>query len=147
MQKITLVSVYSVPGSKKVLYSLLKEREPKESISAKKIPSFRQHCTYVDKRRYKAWYLIRRGKDLCGAMDLSDNGEVGIFLFKKFKGRGIGRQAFQSLLGRHPEMRRFVAHVNPANKRSIAFFKKFKFKHVQNTYELLRGKRKTRGKS
>ena len=36
---------------------------------------------------------------------------------------------------RHPR-KRFLANVNPRNKKSIAMFEAMGFRHLQNTYEL-----------
>ena len=61
--------------------------------------------------------------------------EIGIFLKKNVQGKGLGQKSIELLMKLNPRSR-FLANVSPKNKESIKFFKKNKFKYIQNTYEL-----------
>ena len=61
--------------------------------------------------------------------------EIGIFILKSIKIKGIGTIILEKLLKMNPRTR-YLANVNPQNKKSSAFFKKNGFKLIQHTYEL-----------
>lgn len=132
------MSVYTEPRSKEFLYELLLQREPNENISHKDAPSLEEHSHFIDSRPYKAWYLIKANGLFCGMIYLSKQNEIGIFLLIKYQKKGIGQQTVKMLMDRHSDVKRFLANINPSNQRSIDFFKKFKFRHIQNTYEYSR---------
>ena len=60
---------------------------------------------------------------------------IGIFIKSDFHGQGIASQAINILMKKHPRSR-YLANVNPKNKKSIQFFKNQKFNLIQHTYEL-----------
>lgn len=140
---IRLLSVHRTPGAVDVLYKLLLEREQHVSISHKKMPTLSEHRAFVRSKPYKAWYLIADGKDFVGATYLSKQNEIGLFIFKKFRGKGYGKRATAALMIKHAAVKRFLANVAPSNPRSIGFFKGMGFKHIQNTYELVKGRKIT----
>ena len=61
--------------------------------------------------------------------------EIGLFLKKDVQGKGLGQKSLELLMKLNPR-NRYLANVNQNNKNSIQFFKKNKFKQIQNTYEL-----------
>jgi RimJ/RimL family protein N-acetyltransferase len=69
-----------------------------------------------------------------GSIYLSKNNEIGIFVSKKFQGKNIGNFALNELIKKNPR-KRFLANVNPKNKKSIQFFKNNNFKLIQHTFE------------
>lgn len=117
------------------LYKLLKEREPSTNISHRKMPTFNEHVNFVLSKPYSKWYIIYYGKKKIGSIYLSKQNEVGIFIKKAFFMKGIGTDSLRLLMELNPR-ERFLANINPKNKRSIEFFKKNKFKILQHTYEL-----------
>ncbi|HTL69842.1 MAG TPA: GNAT family N-acetyltransferase [Candidatus Eisenbacteria bacterium] len=142
-RRISLVSVYAVKEAPAVLYRLLAERESRVNISHKKLPSMARHLAFVRSKPYKAWYLLKeRSGGFAGAVYLSKNDEIGLFIFKALRGRGYGREALAALLAKHRGVKRFLANVSPRNPDSIRFFTQQKFRHIQNTYELTREKSK-----
>ena len=58
-----------------------------------------------------------------------------IFLNKKIQGKGIGFKALKLLIDKNPR-KRYLANVNPKNKKSSYFFKNNGFNLIQHTYEL-----------
>jgi RimJ/RimL family protein N-acetyltransferase len=116
------------------LYDMLKERDPKANISHKKMPSFSEHEKFVLSKPYFKWYIIEISKNDVGSVYLTKNDEIGIFLKKENQSGGIGVHALKLLLNKNPKCR-YLANVNPKNKKSIQFFKNNGFKLIQHTYE------------
>jgi len=123
------------------LYNLLNQRDLRVNISHKKMPTYSQHVKFVKSKPYLAWYTIRLKNNQIGSIYLSKQSEIGIFMDKQFKKKGIGKKAMALLIKKHP-LSRYLANVNPKNKNSIKFFKKNKFKLIQYTYEFIPSKLK-----
>lgn len=131
-------SVYREPGATDVLFMLLAEREPHMNISHQKMPSYEQHRQFVRSIPYPTWMLMVNGDENVGTCYLTKSFEIGIFVFKKHRGCGYGRQALEWLKALHPE-HKLLANINPRNLESIAFFEKHGAQHIQNTYEIRGG--------
>ena len=130
------ISLKSVTNSDvKFLFDLLKERDPRVNISHRKMPTYSQHAKFIKSKPYSKWYIILKSKQKIGSIYLSKNDEIGIFLSKKFQGKNVGNFALNELMKKNPR-KRFLANVNPKNKKSIQFFKNNKFKLIQYTFEL-----------
>ena len=129
------ISLKSVTNSDvKFLFDLLKERDPCANISHKKMPTYSQHTKFIKSKPYSKWYIILKSKQKIGSIYLSKNDEIGIFLSKKFQGKNVGSFALNELIKKNPR-KRFLANVNPKNKKSISFFKNNNFKLIQYTFE------------
>ena len=120
------------------LFELLKERKPSMNISHRKMPTFSEHVNFVLSKPYSKWYIIYYGKKKSGSIYLSKQNEVGIFVKKSFVMKGIATDSLKLLMELNPK-ERFLANINPKNKKSIEFFKKNRFKILQHTYELRMG--------
>ena len=118
----------------KFLFDLLKERDPRVNISHRKMPTYSQHTKFIKSKPYSKWYIILKSKQKIGSIYLSKNDEIGIFLSKKFQGKNVGNFALNELMKKNPR-KRFLANVNPKNKKSISFFKNNNFKLIQYTFE------------
>jgi len=119
------------------LYNLLKERDPKANISHKRMPTFDEHVDFVSSKPYAYWYVIEYNGKKSGSVYLSKNNEIGIFLKKSFQGKNIGHTALELLIKKTNESR-YLANVNPKNKKSLEFFKNNGFKIIQHTFELIK---------
>jgi RimJ/RimL family protein N-acetyltransferase len=117
------------------LYQILKEREINTNISHKKMPTYNEHIDFVQSKPYSKWYIIYFGRRKVGSVYISKQNEIGIFIKKKFLKNGIGTKVLKIILEKNPK-KRFLANINPKNKKSIKFFKKNGFKLLQKTYEL-----------
>ena len=128
----------------KFLFNLLKDRNTRANISHKKMPSYNSHVQFIKSKPYKKWYIIyvrhwkekphAYDKERVGSIYLSKNDEIGIFVSKKFQDKNIGNFALNALMKKNPR-KRFLANVNPKNKKSIQFFKNNNFKLIQYTFE------------
>ena len=128
-----LVDAYTNPDAVDVLWALLSERLPWQSISHRSMPTVSEHRAFIASKPYPHWYLIDCG-DFVGAAYLTANREIGIGILNRFKGHRYAQNALKMLMALHPG--KFLANINPANYRSIALFNELGFVHIQNTYEL-----------
>ena len=119
----------------KFLYNQLKERESKINISHKKMPTFEQHSEFVMSNPYSKWYIIMYKNKKIGNTYLTKTNEIGIFILKSIRIKGIGKTVLEFLMKMNPRSR-YLANVSPKNKKSQDFFKKNNFKLIQYTYEL-----------
>ena len=119
----------------KFLYQHLKERDPITRISHKKMPTFSEHKKFVMSNPYSKWYIIIKKNRKIGSVYLTEINEIGLFLKKEFQNSGLGQRSLELVMELNPRTR-YLANVNPKNKRSIKFFKKNGFKLIQHTHEL-----------
>ena len=136
-EKISLISLRTVRDSDgEFLFELLKERDPRANISHKKMPSYDEHIKFIKSKPYTRWYIILKSKERVGSIYLSKNDEIGIFLSKEYQKKNIGNTALVELIRKNPR-KRYLANVNPKNKKSSTFFNKNNFKFIQHTYEMV----------
>lgn len=121
------------------LYKLLEERDPKANISHRKMPTYKEHVKFVLSKPYTKWYIILLENNKIGSIYLSRADEIGIFLKERKQNKGIGKSALALLMKKNPR-KRYLANVNPKNKKSVGFFKQNGFDLIQHTYELLNNK-------
>ena len=117
------------------LYDLLMERDTRVNISHKKMPTYNQHVSFISAKPYSKWYVILYGASKAGSIYLTSQNEIGIFIKKSFQNKQIGNIALHKLIQKNPK-KRYLANVNPKNKKSIQFFKNHGFKLIQYTFEL-----------
>jgi RimJ/RimL family protein N-acetyltransferase len=121
-----LMSLYDEPYEWELPFQLLKEREPHQNISHRRVPTWQEHCTFIRSRPYEAWYWFTSPAGFAaGCVYLSKQREIGIGVLKAHRGQGLASQAIQELMRLHPG--RFLANINPANEASIALFRKLGF--------------------
>lgn len=129
-----LVPVSDHPSACHLLYDLLKERRPWQSISHKRMPSWAEHCAFIASDPYEAWYLLEADAQFVGSIYLTRQREVGIFIFNQHQGKGHAEEAVWQVMQRHPG--RVLANVAPENAPSHALFQRLGGKMLQVTYEL-----------
>jgi RimJ/RimL family protein N-acetyltransferase len=133
---VALVSVYRLPRlAPQFLYQLLQERKPSVNISHRVMPTWQQHCRFIARRPYSAWYLVKSGTEYVGAIYLTAANEIGVSILSRSRGLGLGPRAVRTLMRKHGH-RRYLANINPRNKQSIRMFRRMGFKIIQKTYEL-----------
>ena len=117
------------------LYNLLMERDAKANISHKKMPTYNQHVSFVSAKPYSKLYVILSGTNKTGSIYLTSQNEIGIFIKKSFQSKQLGNIALRKMIQKNPK-KRYLANVNPQNKKSMRFFKNNGFKLIQYTFEL-----------
>ena len=115
------------------LYELLKQREGRVNISHRSSPTWEEHLSYIKNHSYKSWDIIWIENNRIGNIYLTQRDEIGIFIDNKFQTRGYGSQALKQFMEKNGK-KRYLANINPTNYKSIQFFGKHGFIHIQNTY-------------
>ena len=115
------------------LYDLLKERESNVNISHKKMPTYAQHIKFIESRPYSKWYVIILNNQKIGSAYLSKQNEIGIFITKNKQRKKLGTSVLDMIIKKN-HRKRYLANVNPKNKKSISFFKKNGFELIQHTF-------------
>ena len=115
------------------LFDLLKQREGIVNISHKSLPDWEEHLQYVKKHDYQSWDIIWVENTRIGNIYLTKNDEIGIFIDKKLQFHGYGSKALEEFMKKNGK-KRYLANINPTNYKSIQFFGKHGFIHIQNTY-------------
>ena len=115
------------------LFDLLKQREGIVNISHKSLPTWEEHVEYIKNNTYQSWEIIWVDNARIGDIYLTDRDEIGIFLDKKSQSNGYGSIAINEFMKKNGK-KRYLANINPTNYKSIQFFGKHGFTHIQNTY-------------
>lgn len=145
MSKLALISVYDTAEPERswyenFLFDLLAERKPWECISHKEMPSLEDHIKFVRSKPYKKWYILQQvshvgSSPLVGAVYLTHNNEIGIFIEREHQKRGWGSKALQALMVDSPTVKTFYANIGTFNSRSLAFFNMKRFQHMKTEFE------------
>src|SRR5690242_7180905 len=117
---IRLVDVYQAPEAAELLYRLMQERPAESTIAHRRTPSMEEHRAFMASKPYRAWCLVQAGGRHVGAVTLTPNNEVGVFILKEFQRKGYARAALQELLRAYQPLPAiaavrpgyFVANVN-----------------------------------
>jgi RimJ/RimL family protein N-acetyltransferase len=115
------------------LYELLKQREGSVNISHRSTPEWETHVEYIKNNSYQAWDIILIDGNKVGNIYLTEKDEIGIFIDKRFQSKGYGSIAIEKFMKKNGK-KRYLANINPTNYKSIQFFGKHGFLHIQNTY-------------
>src|SRR3990167_4523293 len=119
-----LIPISDREDAPKILYDLLAERTPEQSISHAEMPTWEEHIDFVERHNprseigaygfefYEEWYLIEEEGTIVGSIYLTQADEIGISVFRAFRRRGFGTKAVGLLLQQHPK-EAFFANVNP----------------------------------
>lgn len=147
---ITLLDVYHgpkqrpTPGAVELLYDLLLERPAHANISHKEMPTHAQHEAFVKSRPYRHWFFVLNDySQRVGALYLTKNNELGIFIFKKYQRQGYALEAIREAVKIPPILglpstrnSHYLANVAPQNEASHQLFTKLGARAIQVTYEL-----------
>lgn len=131
-----------IPNQKQIddLYNLLLERE--FSISHHTIPTKEEHEKFVINFPYLAWYIIRKGNDLCGSVYIQNDNSIGIN-FNKLTLEDVEDiisfiKANHKPLNAIKSVRRgeFLINVPSNNEELIVILHQLKKKEIQKTFIL-----------
>src|SRR3954468_21744356 len=96
--EIRLVDVYQAPDAVELLYRLMQERPVESAIAHRRLPSMEEHRAFMASKPYRAWCLVQADGRHVGAVTLTPNNEVGVFILRQFQRRGHARAALQALM-------------------------------------------------
>ena len=139
---VSLVDLVTLPDGPAMAFALLRMRRPLESISHRQMPTWAEHCAYIESAPYAGWYGITRDYDgmFLGTIYLTRGdkpdhlgNEIGMHLFPEFRGMGYGRCAVRQLM-RIWGKGTYHANIVPGNDASVAFFESLGFTPLQVTY-------------
>jgi len=82
---------------------------------------------------YPYWDIILLNNERIGNIYLTNRDELGIFISKYSQSQGAGSIVLQKFMKKVGK-KRYLANINPTNYKSIQFFGKHGFTHIQNTY-------------
>lgn len=92
-----------------------------------------EHRKFVRSKPYKEWSWILADDQIIGSAYLSRINEIGFFLFKKCRGKGLEKKSLESFV-RSRRNSRLLANVSLKNKTYARLFRSLGFKHIQETY-------------
>lgn len=117
----------------KFLYRLLKERPKTECISHTKMPTYFEHCQFLNKKPYIRNWIILEGFYKVGNMYETERNEIGIHLLKKYQ--HLTKDIIKRVLeAAQITKRKIYFNVNPRDKRFISILKR-NCRLIQHTYE------------
>lgn len=139
----------------RVLYDLLAERTPEQSISHREMPTWDEHAAFVKRMashnvliledddfrlgepRYQGWFLVENylGAVVGSVYLTGQRNEIGISIFRRFQKRGYGQEAVTLLVQKYGPAK-YLANINPANEPSRKMFEKLGFRVIQHTLML-----------
>ena len=118
------------------LYDLLMERDLRQNISHKKMPTYNQHVSFVSSKPYSKWYVILYDASKVGSLYLSKQNEIGIWFIDDSFHDKLANYAVKQLIKKNPR-KRYLANVSPLNKKLQSFFVNIGFTQVDLSYELM----------
>lgn len=135
-----LVNVHTDHSAKIALFECLQKRPSAHSISHRALPTFDEHCRFVDSRPYRFWYLIESDGDYIGSVYVTEMNDIGLFMTPGNTPKAP--EAIKQVLSTHrplPAIRSkrieaFSINVNPGNLDLIQSVEATGGRHVQNTY-------------
>lgn len=143
-ETIRLVPVKDTEEDRAALWAMMVQREedPDINISHKGLPTYEQHIRFVTDPPFCHWRKIVVDDQTAGFVSANDRNEIGILLYRHYRGRRIGPEAVRQFmlevdpLPAKAGVRRgyWCANINPANERSIRMFEGLGFKLAQHTY-------------
>lgn len=123
------------------LYQLLGNR--RTNISHDNLPSKEDHTFFVKNHGYREWYIITSRISPIGSFYLKFDNSIGLNFLKYDelvyeKTIHFIKKNFKPLppIPSHRN-RKFHIHISPDDKETRDLFLKYKFKCIQNTYEIV----------
>ena len=138
MMRLRMVDPWCSSADFQVLYTMMKERldDPQTNISHKELPTLVDHIAFMRSNPYLAWFMITDEHDYTnlGAVYLTRQREIGLYIRPWFRGKGIGREVVAEMRARFPGP--ILANVNPENVNARQFWERMGGKLLQVTYAL-----------
>lgn len=142
--EVALESAYEAADGEPQLWRLHCERaredDPFMARSARGRLTRAEHKRIVKSKPHHRWFLIRHGRACAGAILISKQNEIGIYLFQRHRSQGLGALALRELLTWEAPIEgvnggEFRALIHPQNFRSAKLFERAGFVHRLNVYE------------
>ena len=139
--KLELRDCYGFPVPPPVLYQLIRERPPYSRVSHKKMPSIKQHERFYSSCPFRYWLVIIKGKECIGAIECTNNNEIGISILREHQRKGYATAAIKLFFRNYkplpaiPAIRNgsWLVNVAPDNLHAQVFFYTLGFRLIQYT--------------
>lgn len=118
------------------LYELLRERKPYQNISHSKLPTYTNHCKFIESKPYKHWYIVENSDQGVGSVYITHKDEMGLFIKEEYTNKRYGTWSLEEVFKTHPDIKLFYANIAPTNSGSIAFFSNRGFKYHGKTEDV-----------
>lgn len=137
---VIFAEVNTLKEHKKTLYDLLSQRS--FSISHNSLPSYEDHCDFVENHPYRFWYLLLTANTAIGTVYLTYSNSIGLFIKDEYL------QFFEEIILKIKRDHKplpgiksirsnyFHINVNPDNEQLIKMLNQMKFKHIQSSYAI-----------
>lgn len=126
------IPIQLFPDAKGYLWDLLLERKPHQNISHSEMPSWVDHCKFVDSEPYDGWWLIDDGGIIRGSVYFTEQREVGINIFEKYEGMGYREDALKFIEDHYGLP--IHANISVRNAQLMAFFVERGYEFLQVTF-------------
>lgn len=141
--RVNLVPVRGNPDASGILYELLIERPESSFVSHEKMPKRDEHEGFVRSHPFRFWYLIEADDAYVGAIEVTDRNEIGVSVLSRYQRMGYATGALTLFLETHKPLKplpairnkHWLANIAPGNEASKAFFAKFRFAPIQETWK------------
>ena len=136
---ISLDHVY--PATREIqeaLWGLLDKKfaETDINISHKSMPTYVEHCDFVNSIPYLGWYIVRASGYTIGSAYITRQGEIGVYIDPDYRKHDVVKKTIAEIARRHPRSS-YLFNVNPRNKDMIKILEDKGAKLLQSTYEFM----------
>jgi hypothetical protein len=115
------------------LYCLLKQRPKDECISHREMPTYTQHCKFLNSKPYARNWIVLQNSNSVGNLCETKIGEIGIHLLKEYS--HLVNQVVEDVLHVANKLKKKIYfNINPKDKRVKSLLTKH-CKLIQHTYE------------
>ena len=140
-KNIILEKVKTNDNHIEALFMILSKRKNYQKISFKKLPSFKEHKSFVKNHPYRMWFLIIKDKKYVGTIYLSKMNEIGIFVIKHLE---VIEPLVDFVIEKYKPLKRkksirsenFIINISPKDVMFNNIIKDMGAKLIQNTYLL-----------
>jgi hypothetical protein len=137
-KSVIFIKVNKLEEHKKILYDLLSQRL--FSISHHSLPSYGDHCDFVENHPYRFWYLLLSDNVAIGTAYLTYSNSIGLFIKKEYL--KLLKEIILKMVRDHTPLpgiksirgNYFHINVNPDDAQIINLLNQIGFKHIQSTY-------------
>ena len=139
---LQLIKIKTSKEDSQLLYEILKERDKKNNISHKIMPTFKEHINFVKSSPYRYWFFIKKANNLIGSTYITYNNEITVILLKKNKNNFINTlklilthiKPLRGIASRRNQ--NFTLNLAPNNRFYIDILDKLGQKKIQETFLL-----------
>tara|TARA_Y100001968_G_C19260693_1_gene669097 strand:- start:476 stop:919 length:444 start_codon:yes stop_codon:yes gene_type:complete len=120
------------------LYTILDSR--KFNISHSSMPTYSEHCNFVQNNPYRFWYFVEKNSKIIGTIYITYENNIGINLINPEKDHYF--ESLKLIFSKHKPLppknsiisKYFIINSNPNNINLINALNELRTDHIQNSY-------------